>query len=102
PPVRRGTPPCPTTLDCRTVDVVGRAARLDLTFEYRRGRTILSRAYAEPPFRIGRSFEAAGGAYAIVVCAAPGVLAGDQLQQCVHVGRGAHVRLPSQPALRAH
>jgi urease accessory protein len=82
--------------------VVGRAARLELVFEPRHGRTILAHCYAEPPFRIGRTFDLDGAAYVIIVCSGPGVFGGDALRQTVHVRRGARVVLTSQAALQAH
>ena len=89
-------------VDRRDADVVGRHARLELTFEYRAGRTVVTRAYAEPPLRIGRSFDLDGAAYVILVCAGPGVFSGDCLRQHVSVGRGARVLLASQAALQVH
>jgi urease accessory protein len=77
-------------------------ARLELAFAARRGRTVLDRCYAEPPFRLGRIFDLDGAAYAIVVCSGPGVFGGDALRQTVHVARGARVVLTSQAALQAH
>ena len=81
---------------------MGRRARLDLVFEYRRGRTVLAHAYAEPPFRIGRTFDVDGALYAIVACAGPGIFAGDNLYQSVIVERGARVLLASQSSLQVH
>jgi len=63
---------------------------------------VLAHSYAEPPFRVARIFDLAGAAYAIVVCAGPGVFGGDALSASVHVGRGARVVLASQAALQAH
>jgi len=88
--------------DTRAADAVGRAARLELVFEVLRGRTALARAYAEPPFRIGRAFDLDGAAYVILVCSGPGVFGGDRLTQSIHVGRGARVLLTTQAALQAH
>jgi urease accessory protein len=88
--------------DCRTTPTVGRRARLELAFERRRGRTVLAHSYAEPPFRVGRTFDLDGAAYAILVCAGPGVFGGDALTASVHVGGGARVVLTSQAALQAH
>jgi urease accessory protein UreH len=68
----------------------------------RNGRTILAHSYAEPPFRIGRSFDLDGAAYVIIVCSGPGVFGGDTLRQTVHVARGARVVLTSQAALQVH
>lgn len=82
--------------------LVGRAARLELAFEARGGRTVVAHAYAEPPFRVGRSFDVDGAAYVILVCCGPGVFAGDELQQSVHVARGARVMMTSQSALQVH
>jgi urease accessory protein len=82
--------------------VVGRHARLDLDFVYRNGRTVLARAYAEPPFRVGRWFAEAGGLHMILTSSAPGVFGHDYLQQAVRVGRGARVRLTSQSAMQVH
>ena len=88
--------------DHRPAAAIGRHARLDLVFGYRRGRTVLTRAYAEPPFKIGRPVEAGGAASLIVVCAAPGVFPGDELCQSVRVEPGARVTLRSQSALQVH
>ena len=88
--------------DRRAATTIGRHARLELTFSLRGGRTVLSHAYAEPPFRLGRVFDVDGAAYLIIVCAAPGVFAGDRLRQTVRVERGARVLLASQSALQVH
>jgi len=88
--------------DSRVGPAIGRVARLELAFERRAGRTVLAHGYAEPPFRIGHTFDLDGAAYVIVVCSGPGVFAGDALRQSVHVGRGARVVLASQSALQAH
>ena len=88
--------------DDRSAHVVGRRARLELAFERRGGRTVLAHAYVEPPFRIGRTFDLDGAAYAILVCAGPGVFGGDDLAQSIHVGPGARVVLTTQAALQAH
>jgi urease accessory protein len=82
--------------------VIGRHARLELAFACRGGRTVLTHAYAEPPLRIGRTFDIDGAAYLILVCSAPGIFAGDSLHQYVTVGRGARVLLASQSALQVH
>ena len=88
--------------DRRATSTVGRHARLELAFERRGGRTVLAHNYAEPPFRVARTFDLEGAAYAIVVCAGPGVFGGDALTTAVHVGGGARVVLASQAALQAH
>ena len=88
--------------DRRAAAAIGRHARLELVFGYRRGGTVLTRAYAEPPFKIGRPVDAGGAASLIVVCAAPGVFPGDELRQTVRVEAGARVALRSQSALQAH
>lgn len=88
--------------DRRETPAIGRHARLELAFETRRGRTVLAHAYAEPPFRVGRTFEMDDAAYVIVVCSGPGVFAGDTLQQSVHVAPGARAVLTSQSALQVH
>jgi urease accessory protein len=94
--------PITRSLDTRPASEVGRRARLDLVFEYRRGRTILAEAYAEPPFRVGRALDAGPYAYVILACTGPGVFGGDELEQRIHVGRGARVLLVSQAALQVH
>jgi len=88
--------------DRRDARAIGRRARLDLVFGYRRGRTVIAHAYAEPPFRIGHSFQIGSAAYVIIVCSGPGVFAGDCLEQSVRVESGACVLLGSQSALQAH
>lgn len=89
-------------LDSRALSSVGRRARLELHFERRRERTVLARAYAEPPFRIGHAFDVDGAAYVILVCASPGVFAGDRFDTRVTVGPGARVLLASQSSLQVH
>ena len=101
--VPAGLKSCATTSsDGRAARAIGRHARLELAFGYRRGRTVLTRAYAEPPFRVGRCFEDGRTASMILVCAAPGVFPGDDLQQSVRVDAGARVVLKSQAALQVH
>ena len=63
---------------------------------------MLAHAYAEPPFRIGRTFELDGAAYVILVTSGPGVFGGDALRQSIHVGPGTRVVLTSQSALQVH
>lgn len=89
-------------VDRRAAAVVGRHARLEVAFECRAGRTVLARAYAEPPLRIGRTFDIDGAASVLLVCAAPGVFPGDCLHLQVTVGGGARVLLASQSALQVH
>jgi urease accessory protein UreH len=93
---------CVQARDRRGASAIGRAARLELSFELRGGRTILAHSYAEPPFRIGRTFDLDGAAYLILVCAGPGVFGGDTLRQTVRVAHGGRVVLASQTALQAH
>jgi urease accessory protein len=88
--------------DSRAPSQIGRAARLELVFERRRGRTVIAHAYAEPPYRIGQSFAIDDAAYVIIVCAGPGVFGGDSLRQSIRVGPGARVVLTSQSALQVH
>jgi urease accessory protein UreH len=88
--------------DSRAPAAIGREARLELAFERRNGRTTLARSYAEPPFRIGRTFELDDAAYVILVCTGAGIFAGDKLRQSVRVAGGARVVLVSQSALQVH
>src|SRR5829696_6021169 len=88
--------------DARPASAIGRHARLELVFEERRGRTILVHAYAEPPFRVGRTLELDDAAYLILGCTGPGIFAGDTLRQSVRVAGGARVVLVSQSALQVH
>lgn len=94
--------PNPHSKDFRAPSLIGRTARLELSFEYRRGRTILAHAYAEPPFRIGHTFDLDGAAHVIIVSTGAGIFAGDTLRQSVRVGSGARVVLTSQSALQVH
>jgi urease accessory protein UreH len=87
--------------DSRVPAAVGRCARLEIEFDTRRGRTIISHAYAEPPFHIG-AFDLDDAAYVIVVCSGPGVFAGDALRQSIRVRSGARAVLTSQSALQVH
>ena len=88
--------------DERPRAVVGRHARLDLHFRYRKGRTVLAEAYVEPPFRVGGWFAEGDGVHVILASSAPGAFGHDRWQQSVHVARGARVRLTSQSALQVH
>jgi urease accessory protein UreH len=88
--------------DTRPLSAIGRRARLDLVFEYRRGKTVLTESYAEPPFRVGRALDAGPYAYVILACTGPGVFGGDALEQRIRVARGARVLLVSQAALQVH
>ncbi|MEO8260823.1 MAG: urease accessory protein UreD [Acidobacteriota bacterium] len=88
--------------DSRAASEIGRVARLELVFSYRRGRTVLAHAYAEPPFRVGRLLEAGPVAQAILVCSGPGIFTGDRLTQRVRVESGARLLLVSQAALQLH
>jgi urease accessory protein len=88
--------------DSRPPSAIGRRARLELVFGYRRGRTVLTHSYAEPPFRVGRTLEAGAYAYLILACSGPGVFGGDALEQRIRVERGARVLLVSQAALQVH
>jgi urease accessory protein UreH len=89
-------------VDSRSLSDIGRVARLDLVFAFRRGRTVLAHAYAEPPFRVGRLLDAGSIAHLILVCSGPGIFTGDRLEQRVRVERGARVLLVSQAALQLH
>ena len=89
-------------IDRRKAEVVGRSARLELVFALRRGRTVLTHGYAEPPFRIGATLPDWQGARMILAWSAPGVFGGDCLEQRVRVERGASVSIASQSALQAH
>lgn len=91
-----------SAIDRRAVADVGRAARLELVFSMRRGRTILAHAYAEPPFRTGTVFPDGGGARMIIAWSAPGIFGGDHLEQHIRIEPGASVSLESQSALQAH
>src|ERR1044072_7966252 len=89
---RTGSSPL-TFADSRTAAVIGRTARLELAFEARGGRTVVAHSYAEPPLRIGRSFDVDGAAYMILVCSGPGIFAGDALTLSIRVGARARVSL---------
>jgi urease accessory protein UreH len=92
----------PGRRDERPLQVVGRHARLDLTFHYRNGRTVLAEAYAEPAFRVGGWFAESDGLHVLLASSAPRAFGRDRLQQTVRVGGGARVRLTSQAALQIH
>jgi urease accessory protein UreH len=88
--------------DGREPGAIGREARLELTFEVRNRRTVVSRMYAEPPFRPVRTFDVDGAAHVILVTAAPGIFGGDRLRLSITVGPGARVVMASQASLQAH
>lgn len=81
---------------------MGRRARLELVFARREGRTVLVHAYAEPPFRVGRTFAEGDAAHLILASSAPGVFGGDELEQHITLEAGARVRLTSQSSLQVH
>ncbi|HVH27994.1 MAG TPA: urease accessory protein UreD [Vicinamibacterales bacterium] len=89
-------------VDSRSPAVVGRQARLELDFGCRNGRTVLTHGYAEPPLRIGPTFELDAAIYVILVCTGPGVFAGDSLHQRISVASGARAVVVSQSALQIH
>jgi urease accessory protein len=89
-------------VDVREMAAIGRQARLELVFAVRGGRTVLADAYAEPPFRVGRSFPEGDGVHLILASSAPGIFGGDRLDQRVQLEPGARVRLTSQSALQVH
>jgi urease accessory protein len=88
--------------DDRAPGDIGKRARLELRFGVRSGRTAMTHAYAEPPFRVGRTFTDGEGLHLILASSAPGVFGGDALTQHIRVDPGAHVRLTSQSALQVH
>lgn len=88
--------------DNRAVADVGRQARLELTFGFRGGRTVLLHSYAEPPYRMGRVLPDAAGIHLILASSAPGIFGGDHLAQTIVVEPGARVRITSQSALQVH
>jgi urease accessory protein UreH len=100
--VVRELTPDPVHADRRPAGAVGRQARLELVFGVRRGRTQLTHAYAEPPFRVGHVFRDGDAVRVILVCAAPGVFGGDFLQQTIVVEEGARVALTTPSALQVH
>ena len=63
---------------------------------------MIAHAYAEPPLRIGASFEIDDAAYLILVCSGAGIFGGDAIRQSIHVASGARVVLTSQAALQVH
>jgi urease accessory protein len=88
--------------DIRPAASVGRRARMSLTFSVRRGQTVLSDAYAEPPLRVGRCLPSGSRAYLILASTGPGLFGGDAVEQHVCVERGASVQLVTQSALQIH
>jgi urease accessory protein len=62
----------------------------------------MTHGYAEPPFRVGRTFVEGRGLHLILASSAPGIFGGDALTQQIQVDAGAHVRLTSQSALQVH
>ncbi|HEX3703646.1 MAG TPA: urease accessory protein UreD [Vicinamibacterales bacterium] len=89
------------TRDPRPAALVGRHAALELVFEPRGGRTVLSHAYAEPPYHIGAGYAVGRGVALTIVCAGAGIFPGDGWRQSVRVASGAQVVLSSQSALQA-
>ena len=87
------SPPPPPRQDRRAVSEIGHRARLELVFACRRGRTVLTHAYAESPLRVGRLIDTGSIAQMILVCCGPGVFAGDRLEQRVRLEAGARVLL---------
>jgi urease accessory protein len=90
------------TADRRPCLAIGRQARLELAFERRRGRTVLSHQYAEPPLRVGRIIDVGTAQSVILVCTGPGAFAGDSFRIRIAAGDGTAVFLQSQSALQIH
>jgi urease accessory protein len=88
--------------DSRSRAAVGRHARLELAFGCCRGRTVLAEAYAEPPLRIGRTFDVDGTLYLILVSTGPGVFGGDWLDYRISLAPGSRAMIVSQSALQVH
>jgi urease accessory protein len=88
--------------DTRAAIDVGRHARLELVFGVRRGRTELLHAYAEPPFRVGRTLRDGDGVHLILASTGPGIFGGDVLTSGITVEAGARVRLTTQSSLQVH
>lgn len=101
-PTRTALRPLDHTTDVRSAGDIGRRARLELRFAERNGRTFIAHSYAEPPFRVGASFQSAEGLHLIVASSAPGIFGGDHFEQTIVVERGARVRLTSQSAMQLH
>jgi urease accessory protein len=90
------------TVDRRSPGDVGRRATLEIHFGVRRGRTVITHGYAEPPFRISAPFDRDGELHLIMTMSAPGIFGGDDFRQRIVVEPGARVRLTSQSALQVH
>lgn len=89
-------------VDRRAAADVGRRAALELHFGVRRGRTVITEAYAEPPYRVAAPFDRDGELHLIVTMTAPGIFGGDEFRQRIVVDEGARVRLTSQSAMQVH
>lgn len=77
----------------------GWAARLELDFEARRGRTVLARRRHRGPLLVQRSFPAPDGSCEAVLLHPPGgIVGGDRLELAVRVGPGAQARLTTPAA----
>lgn len=77
----------------------GWAARLELDFEARHGRTVLARRRHHGPLLVQRSFPAPDGSCEAVLLHPPGgIVGGDRLELAVRVGPGAQARLTTPAA----
>jgi urease accessory protein len=83
---------------------VGRSGRLDLTFAYSRGRTIVRNVYCEVPYKITRLHDSStsGLAHLILMHCTAGLFGGDVAECTIRVEAGARVRITQQSATKIH
>jgi urease accessory protein UreH len=82
---------------------VGRRGRLDLTFVFQNGQTVLHHAYCEIPFKITRVFNNRQPiAHLMLMQCTAGLFGGDDVECSIRVQRGARVLLTQQSATKVH
>ena len=81
---------------------VGRRGRLSLNISCRGGKTIISDAYCEVPFKITRLQNSDGMAHLILMQSTAGLFGGDRIDCAIHVESGARVLITQQSATKVH
>ncbi|MGK0291347.1 MAG: urease accessory protein [bacterium] len=88
----------------QTASQVGKTGKLELVFDLKNGKTILSDVYFETPFKITRPYYGRdpSTAFLILMQNTPGIFAGDVLNIKITVNSGAKIWITSQGASKIH
>jgi urease accessory protein len=86
------------------ISEVGRRGRMELRLASANGRTVMSRIYAEVPFKVTRLHEtdSPGWSHLVLMHSTAGVFGGDVLESSIHVESGARILITQQSAAKIH